>query len=339
MRLVIGCSENGNVVWCEFELLAHLLLHFFCGINFAMARLRTLPKVRDSIGFLYFEHCRIEQDLHSIAVFQKETCYRIPCANIRTLMLGPGTSITHAAIKTLTDNACEIQWVGEDVMRFYAGGKGASSNTDRLMHQASTWADPMKRLGVVRRMYLTRFEEELAEDLTLQQIRGLEGVRMRSLYQTLSQETGVEWKGRNYKVENWDDSDEINKALSIANACLYAVCQGAIAAVGYSAGLGFIHTGKPLSFVYDVADLYKAETSIPAAFAAIQATYFDLGAVVRRMCRDKFQEIKLMKRIIADIDRLLEFNGSDESVEPECYLWDNHIDRVEGGKDWSEIGD
>jgi len=302
-----------------------------------MARLRTLPKVRDSISFIYFEHCRIEQDIHSIAVFQKETCYRIPCANIQTLMLGPGTCITHAAIKTLTDNACEIQWVGEDVLRFYAGGRGASSNTERLMHQASYWADPLKKLAVVRRMYLSRFDESLAEDLTLQQIRGLEGVRMRSLYQRLSQETGVEWKGRDYKVEHWDDSDEINKALSIANACLYAVCQAAMTAVGYSPGLGFIHTGKPLSFIYDVADLYKAETSIPAAFEAVASTYFDLSSEVRRKCREKFQGVKLMRRLIPEIDRLLLFDGVNESVEPECYLWDNHIDRVEGGKDWSEV--
>jgi len=254
-------------------------------------------------------------------------------------MLGPGTCITHAAVKSLTESACEVQWVGEDVLKFYAGGRGASSNTERLMHQAGMWADSMKRLGVVRHMYLTRFDEPLKEDLTLQQVRGLEGVRMRSLYQRLSQETGVEWKGRDYKVENWDDSDEINKALSIANACLYSVCQAALTSVGYSPGLGFVHTGKPLSFVYDVADLYKAETSIPAAFEAVSATYFDLNEVVRRKCREKFQGIKLMKKIIPDVDRLLLFRGDDESVVPECYLWDNHIDRVEGGKDWSEIGE
>jgi CRISP-associated protein Cas1 len=304
-----------------------------------MARLRTLPKVRDSIGFLYFEHCRIEKDDQSIAVFQKETCYQIPCANVRTLMLGPGSCITHAAVKTLAENACEIQWVGEDVLRFYAGGRGASSNTERLMHQATHWADPLKKLAVVRAMYLARFPEPLAENLTLQQIRGLEGVRMRSVYQRFSQETGVEWKGRDYKVERWDDSDEVNKALSIANACLYSVCQAAMTSVGYSPGLGFIHTGKPMSFVYDIADLYKSETSIPAAFEAVASTYFDLDSEVRRRCREKFQAAKLMKRIIPEIDRLISFNGSDEVVEPECYLWDDHIDRVEGGKDWSQIGD
>jgi CRISPR-associated protein Cas1 len=304
-----------------------------------MARLRTLPKVRDSISFLYFEHCRIEQDMFSIAVFQKETCYRIPCANIRTLMLGPGTSITHAAVKSLTESACEIQWVGEDVLKFYAGGRGASSNTERLMHQAGIWADPIKRLGVVRRMYLSRFTEPLREDLTLQQIRGLEGVRMRSMYQQMSKSTGVEWKGRDYKMESWEDSDDINKALSSANACLYSVCQAALSAVGYLPGLGFVHTGKPLSFVYDVADLYKAETSIPAAFEAVSETYFNLNEVVRRKCREKFQEIKLMRRIIPDLDRLLLFDGEDEAMVPDCYLWDDHIDRVEGGKDWAEIGE
>jgi CRISP-associated protein Cas1 len=304
-----------------------------------MARLRTLPKVRDSISFLYFEHCRIEQDCHSIAVFQEKDCYRIPCANIRMLMLGPGSTITHAAVKTLTDNACEVQWVGENTLRFYASGRGVASNTERLLHQAGCWADGMRRLAIVRRMYLSRFDEVLKEDLTLQQIRGLEGVRMRTLYRRLSEEFGVEWKGRDYKPESWDDSDEVNRALSIANSCLYAVCLAAMNSVGYSPGLGFIHTGKPLSFIYDVADLYKAETSIPAAFEAVSDTYFDLESIVRRKCRERFQKVKLMRRIIGDVDGLLGFGGGDEGVVPDCYLWDDQIDRVEGGKDWSVLGE
>lgn len=297
---------------------------------------RILPKVRDSLSFLYFEHCRIEQDVKSIAIFHNKDCYRIPCASISTLMLGPGTSITHAAIKTLAENACEVQWVGEEALRFYASGQSSARNTERLFHQARLWADSLQRLAVVRRMYQFRFQEELPADLTLQQIRGLEGVRVRTLYSHLSKATGVEWKGRNYKQEDWNDTNLINQALSIANSCLYAVCQAALTSVGYSPALGFIHTGKPLSFIYDVADMYKAETSIPAAFEAVADTYFDLEEIVRRKCREKFHQARLMKRIVQDVDKVLLYAGADEMAEPVCFLWDDQVEQVEGGKDWSE---
>ena len=174
---------------------------------------RTLPKTRDSISFLYFEHCRIEQDEKSIAIFHSQDRYRIPCASICTLMLEPGTSITHAAIKALAENACEVKWVGADALRFYASGQSSARNTERLFHQARIWVDSLQRLNVARRMYQFRFQEDLAPDLTLQQIRGLEGVRVRTLYSHLSQTTGVEWKGRNYKQENWNDANPINQAL------------------------------------------------------------------------------------------------------------------------------
>jgi CRISPR-associated protein Cas1 len=300
-----------------------------------MSRLRTLPKARDRISFLYFEHCRIEQDDRAIAIFKEKSKFFVPCAAIATLLLGPGTSITHAAIKTLADNACEVQWIGEDLLRFYAHGRSGAGNAKRLIHQATLWADSIQRLAVVRRMYLFRFDEPLSDDLSLQQIRGLEGVRVRTMYQHWSKQTGVEWKGRNYKQADWDAANPINQALSIANTCLYAVCQAALHSVGYSPALGFIHTGKPLSFVYDIADMYKAETTVPAAFEAVANTYFDLDREVRQRCRDRFSDYRLMHRIVQDIDRVIAF-GDDDEAEPICFLWDDVLETVEGGKNWSD---
>lgn len=300
-----------------------------------MSRLRTLPKARDRISFIYFEHCRIEQDGHAIVVFKDKGKFFVPCAAVSTILLGPGTSITHAAIKALADNICEVQWVGEDLMRFYANGRSGASNAKRLIHQATLWADSIQRLAVVRRMYLFRFDEPLSENLSLQQIRGHEGVRVRTLYQHWSQKTDVEWKGRDYKQDDWDAADPINRALSIANTCLYAVCQAALHSVGYSPALGFIHTGKPLSFVYDIADMYKAETTIPAAFESVAITHFELDRTVRRKCRERFSSYRLMHRLIQDVDKVLGF-GDDDEAEPICFLWDDILESVEGGKNWAD---
>jgi len=303
-----------------------------------MTNLRTLPKTRDSIGFLYFDRCRIEQEAKAVAIFQKKEKYVIPCANLSTLLLGPGTRITHAAIRTLADNACEVQWVGEDSFRFYSAGRQSGASVQRLHHQARVWADPQQRLAVVRRMYEFRFPEPLPSDLTLQQIRGLEGVRVRTAYGRMSKATGVPWQGRNYKPDDWYNADPINRALSSANSYLYAVCQAALVSVGYSPALGFIHTGKPLSFVYDVADLYKAETTIPAAFEATAAAAED-GPTVREMCREKFTQQRLMRRLIKDIDQVLGYaDGDDLEVPAVSHLWDDQVDWVEGGQDWIEEG-
>lgn len=303
-----------------------------------MANLRTIPKTRDSIGFLYFDRCKIEQESKGIAIFQKKEKYVIPCASLSTLLLGPGSHITHAAIKTLADNGCEVQWVGEDNFRFYSSGRQSASSVQRLHHQAKMWADSQQHLTVVRNMYQFRFDEPLAEDLTLQQIRGLEGVRVRTVYQNMSKATGIQWKGRNYKTDSWYDSDPINRALSSANSYLYAVCQAALVSVGYSPALGFIHTGKPLSFVYDIADLYKAETTIPAAFEAIAEAGEEKKTTVRIKCREKFTKFRLMRRIIKDIDYVLGYNQGETEIPQVTHLWDDQIEWVEGGQDWLQEG-
>ncbi|MDX2272808.1 MAG: type I-E CRISPR-associated endonuclease Cas1e [Cyanobacteriota bacterium] len=301
-----------------------------------MSSLRRIPKVRDSLSFVYFDRCRIEQDSKAIAVYQENAKYVIPCASLTTLLLGPGSVITHAAIKALADNACAVQWVGEDSLRFYSRGVSSSSSVERLYHQTRLWSDPVQHLKVVRRMYEFRFQDPLKEGLTLEQIRGLEGVRVRTTYSRMSKATGVEWKGRDYKLSNWDNSDPINRTLSKANTCLYAVCQAALNAVGYSSALGFIHTGKSLSFVYDIADLYKTETTIPAAFEAVAEFGQTAESKVRHKCREKFGDLRLMQRIIEDVDRILQIGEVNESALPVGQLWDPDQGLVEGGQSWGE---
>ncbi len=280
--------------------------------------LHALPRVRDSWSFLYAERCYIDKDQHAIAIHQggrRGTKVPVPCASLTALLLGPGATITHAAIHALADNGCLVLWTGEHGVRFYAQGMGETRSSRHLLAQARLWADPAEHLRVVRRMYQVRFPEPLDDSLSLRQIRGKEGIRVREAYARASRETGVPWQGREYKRDSWRSADPINRALSTANACLYGVCHAAIVSAGYSPALGFVHTGKMLSFVYDIADLYKADVTVPVAFHAVAQGTVDLEGRVRRLCRDAFHRSKLLERIVPDIDRVLLGNGDARHAE------------------------
>jgi CRISPR-associated protein Cas1 len=311
-----------------------------------MNDLHVLPKVRDSQSFLYVEHKKIDQEDKAIALHDKAGKVAVPCANLTALLLGPGTSITHAAVKTLADNGCLVLWTGEGSVRFYAQGMGETRSARNLLRQARLCSDEQLRLQVVRRLYEMRFPEALDPELTLQQIRGREGIRVREAYAKSSRETGVEWTGRSYKRDSWAEADPVNRALSSANSCLYGVCHAAIVSAGYSPALGFIHTGKMLSFVYDIADLYKAEITIPAAFSAAAEGPYNLETRVRRACRDRFHNDRLLQRIIPDIERALsialpgevpgEVADYDSSDNPPGALWDPESGLVQGGINWDD---
>jgi CRISPR-associated protein Cas1 len=261
--------------------------------------------VRDSWSHLYIEHAKIEQDEKAIAAYMEEGKVPVPCATLNLLMLGPGTSISHAAIRALADNGCMVAWSGEEGVRFYAQGLGETRSSANLLRQATLATDAARRLAVVRRMYQMRFREPLDDGLTLQQIRGREGIRVREAYAQASRETGVKWEGRSYQRDSWKDTDTVNRALSCANSCLYGIGHAAIVAAGYSPALGFIHTGKMLSFVYDITDLYKTTTTIPVAFRAAAEGETDLEKRVRHACRDAFHAQNVLQRIIPDIEQAL----------------------------------
>jgi CRISPR-associated protein Cas1 len=301
--------------------------------------LHALPKTRDSLSYLYVEHKKIEQEDKAIALQDESGKVAVPCASLSALLLGPGTSITHAAITALADNGCLVIWMGEGSVRFYAQGMGETRSARNLLDQARLWADPQLRLQVVRRMYEMRFPEPLDPYLTLQQIRGKEGIRVREAYAIASRATGIAWTGRSYKRDNWSASDPINRALSAANSCLYGICHAAIVAAGYSPALGFIHTGKMLSFVYDIADLYKADITVPLSFEMTAADTANLEARIRRACRDKFYEGRILQRIIPDIGRILAIDPSEQTDEDDYDgdmalpggLWDPEVGQVCGG--------
>lgn len=309
-----------------------------------MRDLHELPKLRDGLSFLYLQRGRVEQKHKAVELTDKNGRTMIPAAALAVLMLGPGISITHAAVKALADNGCLIVWVGEDGTRCYAQGGGETRKAYHLLKQAQLVSDPKKRLQVVMRMYRYRFGEQLLPSLSLEQIRGLEGVRVRQAYARASREWGVPWHGRRYDRRNWAGGDPINRALSSANALLNGLCHAAIVSGGYSPAMGFLHTGKQLSFVYDIADLYKADVTIPLAFKVVAESTDKLHARVRQACRQAFNEHRLLKRILPDIENLLDLSSEVLSAgqeldadagRPEPW-WSPPCLTAEEGKDGSD---
>ena len=268
--------------------------------------LHVLPKFSDRWAYLYLEHGWVDRAASSITFHDKDGEAPVPIDQLGVLMLGPGTSITHAAIECLAENNCLVCWVGEGGVRLYAHSTGGTHTAARLLRQARLFSDETTRLEVARRMYEKRFPTPLRQDITIQQLRGMEGARVRTRYQECAEETGVHWEGRSYQQDNWSAADPLNRALSSANACLYGLCHAAILSAGYSPAIGFVHTGKLLSFVYDVADLYKTEVAVPTAFRTVKEGASEVERRTRLACRDVFYEGRLQERILPDIAEVLD---------------------------------
>lgn len=298
--------------------------------------LKELPKFRDGLSYLYVEHAFIEQEAQGIGIYDQSGLTLVPVAALGVLFLGPGTRITHAAVRALAGNGCTVCWVGEGYARFYAQGLGDTRSALRLQRQAKAWADPKLHLEVVLRLYQKRFREPLPKGADLGQVRGLEGVRVRTAYAHWSQKTGVPWRGRNYDRGNWGAADPVNRALSAGAAYLYGLSHAAIVSSGFSPSLGFIHTGKLLSFVYDVADLYKTEVLIPATFLTVAEGDLEVERRVRQKLRERILEERLLERMVEDLLDLFSGLGlPEEELEEEDPtrpggLWDLEGE-VEGG--------
>lgn len=229
----------------------------------------------------------------------------VPVGGVACIMLEPGTRVSHRAAALAARVGTLLVWVGEAGVRVYSSGQPGGARSDRLLYQAKLALDDDLRLKVVRKMYAMRFGEEPPQRRSVEQLRGIEGARVKRTYQLLASQFGVHWKGRDYNPEAWDASDLPNRCLSAATACLYGVTEAAVLAAGYAPAVGFIHTGKPLSFVYDIADIYKFESVVPLAFKIAASQPVNPDRAVRLACRDVFRQTKLLERIIPDIEDIL----------------------------------
>lgn len=267
--------------------------------------LETLAMARDRWTPIYLEHGRLEVDDASIKWISAEGLLcRLPVATLSAILLGPGTTVTHAAMKACADSNPPVCWVGEECLRFYAFGLAPNHDNDMPRRHATAWADKTRRAAIARRMFKMRFPDVDVESRSIKELRGMEGLRVRTLYARPGLEYGVTWKGRHYDKNRWELADPINRALSAANASLYALCAAVVCSLGYLPGPGFIHDAGTLPFIYDVADLYKHLTSIPAAFLAIRQNPDDDGELTRNLLKQRIEEGKILQRMPRDLEAL-----------------------------------
>lgn len=245
----------------------------------------------------------------------------IPIGGLACLMLEPGARISHAAVALAARAGTLVVWVGEAGVRLYAAGQPGGARSDRLLYQARLALDDDARLKVVRKMFELRFGEPAPERRSVDQLRGIEGARVKRLYELHARENGLDWRRRDYDPSNWSAADTPNKCLSAATSSLYGLAEAAILAAGYAPAIGFLHSGKPQSFVYDVADVYKFETVVPIAFkiagrAARGRLDGDPVGETRRACRDAFRKAKLLERLIPGIEDMLAAGGLSPPPDP-----------------------
>lgn len=293
--------------------------------------LQALPQIKDRMTFLYLEHCTLGRQDGAITVTDENGVVQIPAAAISVLLLGPGTRVTHRAMELMGDTGVGAVWVGEHGVRYYAHGRPLTTRSGLLLQQAAMVTNTRKHLAVVRKMYQLRFPDEDVSQLIMQQLRGREGSRVRNAYRKAARETGVTWNGRLYRPEDFASGDLVNQALSAGHACLYGLAHAVIVAPGCAPGLGFVHVGHECSFVYDIADLYKAEVTIPIAFQTAAEEPEDLPAIVRRRVRDAMVEHHILERMVHDIRWLLSDGEVSPNQEEAVYLWDNKLGTVANG--------
>jgi CRISPR-associated protein Cas1 len=264
--------------------------------------------VRNRLSFFYVQRGALSVVDSCLVLTDDEdrTQYEVPARATTTIMVGPGTAVTTEAIRLAAAYGVLILWVGEHGVRCYSAGRAWGENSEWLERQVRCYADPKLTLAVAREMFFRRFQVRM-ERRSIEQLRGIEGARVRELYKLIASRHGIRWRGRRYLPGNpMGETDAPNLALNVANTCLYGLVETAVNAAGMSTGLGFIHRGSRLSFVLDIADLYKVTHTIPLAFGIVAKRgpdprpWPELEMEVRRACRDHFREAHLIEDVVDD---------------------------------------
>lgn len=271
--------------------------------------LETLPQAKDRWSPLYLEHGRLEVDDSSVKWIQADglVC-AIPVAAVSAVMLGPGTSVTHAAMLACANSNTMVMWVSQEAKRFHAWGVNSNSDNGNARLQARIYGNRNTRTIVARRMFAVRFgEDDAISDKSINELRGMEGIRWRRVYKDMADKYGVLWDKRDYDKTSWDAADDINRAISCANASLHALCNSIICGMGYLPQIGFLHDDSAISFACDIADIFKAETTLPAAFSVVGGGGYEdekLEDAVFEKLKTTYEETGITKRIPPAIEFL-----------------------------------
>lgn len=275
--------------------------------------------VRHRLSFFYVERgtltvidgCLVLTDA------EKKVMYEVPARATTALIVGPGGSVTTQAMRLASAYGVTVIWTGEHAVRCYSAGRPWSQNSEWLEQQVRCYADPAKRFRVALAMYAKRFGAATGRR-TIEELRGLEGSRMRAFYRLQASRFGITWRGRRYPGGGREtEFDAANIALNVANTCLYGMSETAVHAMGCSPALGFIHAGSQLAFVLDLADLYKTEHTIPLCFAMVAKRspegepWPTLESDVRQACRDLFRDSDLLSQVVNDVEDLLRAGDRD----------------------------
>lgn len=297
---------------------------------------KDIDRVADRISFLYVGKAAVNRKDNAITVCDSRGTAHVAAATLAALLLGPGTRISHAAMSLLGDSGASVAWVGEKGTRFYAAGRSSARTSRMAEAQAAIVTHQRRRLACARQMYSMRFAGEDVSTLTMSQLRGREGTRMKRVYAAMAVEYDVPWNGRRYDPKNFYSSDPINQALTSANSALYGITHAVICSLGFIPSLGVVHNGTDRALVYDIADLYKVEISIPAAFAAVSESEVSVSGRVRRRIRDIVVGKRLIPRMVEDLMFLMEVTSEADGIEAQLQLW-SELEPVASGVNWATL--
>ncbi|URN07662.1 type I-E CRISPR-associated endonuclease Cas1e [Actinomadura madurae] len=301
---------------------------------------RELTRMGDRLSFIYLERCTLHREDNAITAEDADGVTHIPSATIGTLLLGPGTRVTHQAMSVLGDSGAGVVWVGEQGVRFYSGGRSLNRSSALVEAQATAWANRRTRLEVARTMYRMRFPGEDPSGLSRHELLGREGRRVKDRYRYEADRVGLTWNGRQYVPGDFDSGDVANQAVTAAAQCMYGIAQTTVSALGCSPGLGFIHSGHELAFVLDIADLYKTEIAIPVAFEVAAESPDDVGSRTRRAIRDRVNQVGLLRRCVQDIKTLLLHDETPDDPTGDdadhVTLQSDHGMNIESGRNYAE---
>ncbi|MFP4647435.1 MAG: type I-E CRISPR-associated endonuclease Cas1e [Candidatus Acetothermia bacterium] len=276
-----------------------------------------LIPLNDRQSYVFLGKGRIDVKDGAFVVIDKEGVRtQIPVGGLACVLLQPGTRISHAAVQLASENGCLLVWIGDGAVRLYSAAKKLG-RPDNTLYQAKLALNGKARLQVVREMFRRRFDEEPPRKRSVDQLRGIEGSRVKKLYSNFARRYGVDWTRRKYDPKDWSKGDLANRCLSAGMACLYGVTEAAIHIAGYDPSIGFLHVGKRKSFVYDIADIYKFDLIVPKVFEIVSKHPSDAARKVRREARDSFRQANLLKTLIDDINDILDAGELDRPETPD----------------------